>query len=177
MYCSDCHGNDAAASATVAAGPHGSNNKFMLNGANPFWPTKSDGVTLWALNDFTTAAGAPGGLFCANCHPMIAGGVWLNNAHRAHSPSSIGGGDGHVGSTRMPCVTCHGVIPHGAKRSRLIAYSSDPTPYRYAGTGLNTSVIVGFKKATSRTNYADVNCYSLASGCSSNHTNRGGYDQ
>ncbi len=174
MYCSDCHGNDQTVSATVPDGPHGSNRKFMLKGTNQYWPTKSDGTTLWALDDFTTS-GPPLGLFCANCHPMKSGTTWQNNVHMEHARSSLGGG-GQLGTTRVPCVTCHVVVPHGSKRGRLIGYSSDIAPYKNPGAGLNTLVLIGFKKAASSTNYGMSDCYSTQSNCNA-HTNAGGYDQ
>lgn len=174
MYCSDCHGNDQTVSTTIPDGPHGSTQKFMLKGTNQFWPTKSDGVTLWALNDFTTT-GPPVGLFCVNCHPMKSGATWQNNVHREHAPSGINGG-GQLGSTRAPCVMCHLAVPHGSKRGRLIGYTNDVAPRKYSGTGLNTLVLLGFKKATGPNNYNKSNCYSTQSGCTT-HWNQGGYDQ
>lgn len=173
MYCSDCHGNDQPVSTTVPDGPHGSIRKFMLKGTNQYWPTRSDGITLWALNDFTTT-GPPTGLFCVNCHPMKSGSTWQNNVHMEHAPSSINGG-GQAGSTVVPCVSCHLAVPHGSKRGRLIGYTSDVSPRKYSGTGLNTLVLLGYKKAAGPSSYSKSNCYSTYSSCNA-HSNAGGYD-
>ncbi|MBI5193521.1 MAG: cytochrome C, partial [Nitrospirae bacterium] len=138
MYCSDCHGTDAEAS-TDPKGPHGSSYKYMLKGTGKYWPTKSDGSTLWRLN---TTDAQNTDLFCKNCHP-IYDGSWKNNAHSG------------MASRNPYCVNCHVAVPHGSKRSRLIGYNSDPAPYDYNNSYLG---ITGFKKAGSPTGYAQSNC-------------------
>ncbi len=139
MYCSDCHGADDEASGG-AKGPHGSNKKFMLKGPAKYWPTKSDGSTLWDLGDFGSAeAGAD--LFCTNCHQNDR----VNNVHQQYRSR---------GGHEFTCVTCHVAVSHGSKRSRLIGYASDPEPYNYNGNSLK---ITGFKKAAGPTGYGS-NC-------------------
>ncbi len=139
MYCSDCHGADDEASGG-AKGPHGSIRKFMLKGTAKYWPTKSDGVTLWDLGDFGSAeAGAD--LFCTNCHQNDR----VNNVHQQYKAK---------GGHEYTCVTCHVAVSHGSKRSRLIGYASDPAPYNYNGNSLK---ITGFKKAAGPTDYGS-NC-------------------
>jgi hypothetical protein len=166
MYCSDCHGADSETSGDPK-GPHGANVKYMLKGTGKYWPTKSDGTTLWRLNS-TDAQNSQ--LFCRNCHP-----VW--NTNNVHSKSdhnnksyTIGGQSG----TGIPCVGCHVAVPHGYKRSRLIGYNNadTPSPYNYGG---NTLQMTGFKKTTP-TGYNKDYCYSTATGCSSKHPDKGGYD-
>jgi hypothetical protein len=78
----------------------------------------------------------------------------------------------------IPCVSCHLVIPHGGKRSRLIAYgygsaSPDVQPYII---NQNTALVKGFKKTTPLA-YQPRNCYSTYSACHPHSTNYGGYDQ
>jgi predicted CXXCH cytochrome family protein len=142
MYCSDCHGADNEDSG--AKGPHGSSAKFMLKGAGKYWPTKSNGTTLWSLN---TTDAQDVNLFCKNCHP-IYGPDWKNNVHGAGSHQDL------------TCVTCHTAVPHGASAGRLIAYEGDPAPYNYMGTSLK---ITSFTKTTPL-NYTKANC-TTAVGC------------
>ncbi len=149
MYCSDCHGNDQPTSSTVPQGPHGSNYKYMLTGTAKYWPTNASGV-LWSLYDIKyNRNNWQNDLFCVNCHPIYSGGSFKNSVHSkgAHQSSSV------------KCITCHVVIPHGSKRSRLIGYASDPYPYNYNGTGTyNKLVITGFRKASGPFNYSFSNC-------------------
>jgi len=148
MYCSDCHGADDE-DAGGARGPHGSNREFMLKGPAKYWPTKSDGVTLWTLSDLG-GSDAGSNLFCTNCHPND------RNQNNVHSVSN---------HSNLYCVTCHIAVPHGSKRSRLIAYSSDPAPYDYSD---NTVEITQFKKASGPTGYTAGNCQA---GCHTVHSN------
>lgn len=134
MWCCDCHGNDAAS----PVGPHGSNAKFMLKGTGKYWPTKSDGTTLWKLN---TTDAQNSDLFCKNCHPIYSSG-WMNNVH-SHNK--------HSGSE---CVECHVAVPHGSAHSRLIAYSTDPAPYDYNNS---YAKITSYTKR-SRTSYSKNDC-------------------
>ncbi|MBI2787388.1 MAG: hypothetical protein HYX59_01785 [Elusimicrobia bacterium] len=168
MTCSDCHGSDTT---TDPKGPHGSASQYMLKGPNRYWPKNAAGV-LWTLADVASTTNQNSwttNLFCVNCHPMKTsptGSTWLNNVHSRsnHRTSAIA------------CVACHTVIPHGAKRSRLIGYVSEPAPYNYSGAGtFQKSVILGFKKASTPTGYSENNCYSTVSGCTT-HSNAGGYD-
>ncbi len=144
MYCSDCHGADNE-TAGDPKGPHGANVKYMLKGTNKYWPTKSDYATMWTLNDVRSGGGS--GLFCLNCHPIYGGGAYSGFFNYVHSRSD------HY---NYSCVTCHIVIPHGGKRSRLIGYNNadTPSPYNYGGNSLR---ITQFKK-TSPGSYAKSNC-------------------
>jgi len=154
MYCSDCHGNDSPVSATEADGPHGSNRRFMLKGspATPsaqYWPTNASGV-LWSLYDVKNNRNNwQTDLFCVNCHPIYSGGSFKNNVHAKGQ---------HQGSS-VKCITCHVVVPHGSKRSRLIGYASEPAPYNYSGAGTyDKLVIIGFRKASDPNGYSRSNC-------------------
>ncbi len=137
MMCSDCHGNDAASPAVQ--GPHGSAGQFMLRGSNAAnWPN----VTL--ANRGTS--------WCANCHPL---GTSTNNVHT----------DGnHTGSTIL-CYSCHIVVPHGGRMSRLIG-DRDTMPARYAyGNTLTNMQIQSFNKTTA-TGYNTGNCQAA---CTTTH--------
>lgn len=149
MYCSDCHGADQPASSTVPQGPHGSDYRFMLTGTGKYWPENASG-TLWSLNDVRRDFNNwQSDLFCANCHPMKVGSQMINEVHQR----------GPHTRPEVKCVTCHVVVPHGSKRSRLIGYASDPAPYNYLGTGTyDRLVIQGFRKAPGPNSYSDNNC-------------------
>lgn len=164
MYCSDCHASDLT---TDPKGPHGSAGAHVMAGPNVYWPANASSVLYTLGNNDPTDAGLAG-LSCRNCHPLRAASsnTWYNNAHQEHSGPQIG---------NVPCVACHVVIPHGAQRSRLIGYASEPSPYDYGGTGLNHLLLSGFKKAASPTGYITDDCYSTDGSCST-HSNKGGYD-
>ena len=149
MYCSDCHGPDQAVSPSVPAGPHGSTFKFMLTGRGKYWPQNAMGE-LWSLDDINKNLNNwQNDLFCANCHPMVAGNKYLNNVHEKNQHTK----------TEVKCVTCHVVVPHGSKRSRLIGYASDVAPYNFLGIGqYDRLVIEGFSKAPDPLNYDRSNC-------------------
>jgi hypothetical protein len=153
MYCSDCHGADDE--ATSAKGPHGSSRKYMLKGTGQYWPTNSSGTLWdWGIMDDN--------LFCRNCHPLTGSSdTFADHDRAAHD---------------KPCVMCHVAVPHGSKRSRLIGYVSDPSPYDYS----NNNGVLGFKKPASWNDYGEDNCYSTHTDCSSKHPDEsvavGGYD-
>lgn len=103
MYCSDCHGSDERASTTVAEGPHGSINPYLLRFSNSTWNMSSP--TLNALTGF-----------CFNCH----------DAARIRSTNNVHGVDEHRAQS---CQSCHVAVPHGLFRPSLIALAKDPAPY------------------------------------------------
>lgn len=143
MYCSDCHGADDE--STSAKGPHGSIRKYMLKGTGQYWPTNSDGTTLWKLS---TTDAANTALFCKNCHPIYSSSSWKNDVH---------GESRHSG---YACVECHVAVPHGSKNSRLIAFSTDPAPYDYNNS---YAKITSYTKRAP-TSYSNSDC---AAACSS----------
>jgi hypothetical protein len=133
MYCSDCHGSDAA-DYSSASGPHASNNRYMLapykKGLNGFcWPKKPDG-SYWTLYN-----GNDPRLFCANCHYINA--------------FSHPQGSEHLNAA---CIDCHVTRPHGTQLYGLIGgliqtyirpasygnyYSSNCTVYGTGATGID----------------------------------------
>lgn len=155
MYCSDCHGNDEQTSAIVPQGPHGADSRFMLTGRGTFWPTNQAGIP-WSLNDLRNNQNSwQTDLFCANCHVLFDGGNFKNNVHA----------ESHHQGAVVRCITCHVAVPHGARRSRLIGYESDPAPYNYMGPGqYDRLVINGFIKANGPFNYREESC-SMQSVC------------
>ena len=63
----------------------------------------------------------------------------------------------------MRCYSCHIIIPHGGRLSRLIA-DNDTMPARYAYGGvLNTNYVQAFRKKTFD-NYNDVDCRAQCDG-------------
>lgn len=149
MYCSDCHGADNEASGDPK-GPHGANVKYMLKGTNKQWPANAAGA-LFTLRNYKTNA-SPDKVMCLNCH---ADTIASNNVHS----------NSHHIATTVYCVSCHVAVPHGSKRSRLIAYNTDLAPYDYNN---NTAILGGFKKAATPTGYTYANCY--VAGCMAHGT-------
>ncbi|MDH5523945.1 MAG: cytochrome c3 family protein [Desulfobulbaceae bacterium] len=154
MYCSDCHGDDTG---YATAGPHGSNNRYMLKGEGASavsWPTKADGVTLWRLSDATSSEASQ--IYCNLCHELDAsGGTWRTwgswGSNGVHAESR------HAG---YYCVNCHVAVPHGWKRKRFIAFSGDDPPYNYNG---NYAKITRYTwKADAR--YSSSDCSATCSG-------------
>ena len=159
MYCSDCHGTDNEASGDPK-GPHGSSYKYMLKGANKYWPVNASGV-LYTLGNNPTNNSHLAGLFCLNCHPVqSATGVSFNNAHDKHDGTEI---------SNVACIRCHILVPHGGKMSRFIGDNDGTMPARYAYLGTITNMYVrSFTKATNPTDttgYGTGNCSSGSSGC------------
>ncbi|MHB1477987.1 MAG: hypothetical protein ACYCXD_10500, partial [Coriobacteriia bacterium] len=112
--CTDCHSN-AQNVATQAAGPHGSSQEWLIDPDYVNWTPDA------YLNN--TAIGMfPENIICAKCHLNI------DDANEVHA--------NHKGSTRGDCQYCHTPVPHGWKRPRLIAYTSDPLPYQAKAEGL-----------------------------------------
>jgi predicted CXXCH cytochrome family protein len=103
MYCTDCHGNDQATSATEPQGPHGSANPSLLRFSDAAWSATGP-----SLN---SSSG-----FCFNCHAASeirqTNGVHSRSAHQS-----------------TPCQSCHVAVPHGLFRPSLIALTKDPMPY------------------------------------------------
>lgn len=165
MYCSDCHGSELSSDPK---GPHGSTGYRLKKGSNVYWPKNSAGA-YYTLGNNNANDSHLAGLFCRNCHPLrsATSNTWNNNPHQEHSGPQIG---------NIACVACHVVVPHGAKRGRLIGYAAEPAPYNAGGAGTYEKLVLsGFKKASSRTGYSKSNCYSTVSGCTT-HNNSGGYD-
>ncbi len=131
MTCSDCH----TYSTTGARGPHGSNVAFMIDPAYPN-PYRNDPAR-GSSNNAQLSSGSPTGMsmsngggraniICEKCHVIYSGGGWAHAAHADHRRGANGG----------YCNFCHSPVPHGWVRPRLLAYRSDPEPYRTIPGGL-----------------------------------------
>ena len=160
MYCSDCHGAENEMGGDPK-GPHGSNLKYLLKGENQYWPKKSDGVTLYTMDDIGT--GGDAGVICKNCHDIA-------HPHDKWRNQMSGRG--------FACVECHLVIPHGSPVSRLLGYNTFPAPYNYGGNMLK---MTGWKKKAydpndvgTRTNAYSPSC---GGGGMCHNSDVGGYDQ
>lgn len=164
MTCSDCHASDVPSDPK---GPHGSAADKLLAGPRRYWPNRASG-TPWTLRDIKDDANNwSSNLFCVNCHPLYTNRNWKNNAHDAHDGRRAGDKD-------IQCIACHVVVPHGAKRSRMIGYASEEAPYNYGGAGTyDRLVIEGFRKASGPNSYSKSNCNSRATGC---HSGSGTFD-
>lgn len=128
MYCSDCHGSDNELGGDPR-GPHGSNLKFILKGANQYWPYNANG-NLYNMDDIGTAGIDPGddGIFCKNCHDIAyPHSIWLQK----------------MAGKKFTCITCHVAVPHGSPVSRLLGYHTFPAPYNYGG---NSLALYGYRK-------------------------------
>jgi hypothetical protein len=152
MYCSDCHGDGVASPA--AQGPHGSAIAHLLKGPNTYWPTNGPNGT-GTLYIIGTGSGQPAestfnGLFCRNCHRISTGAGFFNNVHNEHATAQGGGGAG-------ACISCHTLVPHGGKVSRLMATRTGmPLRYAYQGTLNNVGMTQFIKRAPN--GYAKSDC-------------------
>ncbi len=117
MYCSDCHGNNAAA----PVGPHGSSNRSILTSAYD-----------------PVAVGTVSSELCFDCHDYAtyySGGVAITNTgfrdatRNLHFEHMHSAGFPYQGGVPKRCTGCHLNPPHGSDKAHLIAYSSDPVPY------------------------------------------------
>lgn len=128
----------------------------MLKGPGKYWPKSSTGK-LFSLNDVVNNANNwSAELFCVNCHPLYSGGTWKNVVHEEHQNRTRGP------DNEMSCVYCHVAVPHGSKRSRLIGYNSDPSPYDYND---NRLLVTGFCKGSTPQDYSRQKSCTTVSGC------------
>jgi hypothetical protein len=122
LYCSDCHGSDAA----TARGPHGSQYRYLL---------KQPAV---ASSSRRTMASTE---VCFACHRF---NTYANNNatateksySRFNSPGAEEGHTGHVNDHQYPCYACHG--SHGSTtKPHLIVTGRTPgiTSYTETATG------------------------------------------
>ncbi|WP_297058704.1 hypothetical protein [Thermosulfurimonas sp.] len=165
MYCSDCHGEDAA---TEIKGPHGSDAKFMLVDGRT-WPKKPktsgscDGK-YWTLGDIKSGnCNWQQNLLCAKCHMLYNGNKFFNKVHNDSHHNRHTYTFNGIQYWGVPCVTCHMAVPHGSHASRLIVYRNDPSPYNAEGT---MAVLSGFCKAPDPDRYEAEYCYSTVKACS-----------
>ena len=121
MTCTDCHDGfkdlGTPDPTTLARGPHGSSVEWILDPDYVNWTNTS---TLVAAGNGMS----PNNIICAKCHTNLAS---VNSAHSNHDGRGANGGY---------CRYCHVRIPHGWKRPRMIAYTTDAAPYAAIGKGL-----------------------------------------
>lgn len=121
LVCSDCHGSS---SPTAPAGPHGSDNAFILTGP-------------WSRN---TGTSTPNDL-CFTCHDY---NVYANRANdrapwdartgfsepdRNLHAIMVGGRNRANNDDPITCMDCHVAIPHGYDRDHLLGFTGDGLPY------------------------------------------------
>lgn len=111
VTCSDCH---TSGSMSAAKGPHGSSVQYLLDPAYP-----EDWSSAQLDRDFASGIKNDKPIICSKCHT-------LQNSNSVHNEWGLGGRQPHGYGG---CSGCHIAIPHGWKRPRLLAYSSDPAPY------------------------------------------------
>lgn len=117
------------AAAPAAQGPHGSAFQYMLRGTN---------ATSTGWPNATSVANS----WCANCHNDVVSSVDGNHG-------------GHHGAH---CYTCHIVVPHGGKVSRLIATNLGSMPARYAWNGSLANVGLSSVKKSANNGYSESSC-------------------
>ncbi|MBA4370850.1 MAG: hypothetical protein C0418_04650, partial [Coriobacteriaceae bacterium] len=166
MYCSDCHAQSGAGSF----GPHGSGVKWMLRGPNQAWPyltaaaNGTNATTGWRdLSNEDTNINTGNGLFCNNCHTILA------------APHNTGN---HT-SPAIACVGCHIRVPHGGKVSRLLNACGSNTgignlPLRYTATGDGNYATYMLNQVTkpAADTWGASNCFD-GQGCGDYHTTVG----
>jgi hypothetical protein len=123
MTCTGCHTNDQN-SSTQAKGPHGSSAEWLID------PDYARDFTTVGLYETGVGMGYRSGsstleatdVICAKCHDLYHSGQgeggWSNEPH-ARSSHMIDG------SRQAKCIDCHGAIPHGIGRPRLLGYTTD----------------------------------------------------
>ena len=127
VACNRCH------TYTGAAGPHGATMNVNIDPAYP-----GNYQTAY-LGD---SGSSPTTVICAKCHTNFSG---MNKVH--------GEGD-HQGSSDGKCVNCHAGVPHGWRLPRLLAYTTDPAPYRTVTNGLAAISLSNH----SPSNWSESNC-------------------
>ena len=71
-----------------------------------------------------SVAAAHDKLDCAKCHDT--GTAFLGATNSVHGQSD------HQGPVNGKCINCHVRVPHGWKRPRMLAYTTDAAPYASA---------------------------------------------
>ncbi len=119
MMCSDCH--DTTGTNYIPGAAQGPHGS-----ANPYMLRGPNAANWPVAASFAVS-------WCANCHND---GTFFDGGHTAHR--SVPG-----------CYSCHIVVPHGGKLSRLLADGDSPNmPARYAyNNDTNNVILTGFTKA------------------------------
>ena len=124
MTCTDCHSSGGG-----AAGPHGSNENYML---------KKRFKAVAGASDNTGTTGTQSDL-CFECHDwntysMNGTGTDTNFSR---SMGGMGGGNLHTKTEHgeKGCSMCHAAVVHGFQRKHFIVYETDGPPYYKGPTG------------------------------------------
>jgi hypothetical protein len=131
MYCSDCHGSNVTAGASVipdtgnAWGPHGSSNPFILKGAWNGGASSSSTTLCFKCHSYTLYATEGGG-------SSGFGGSADGNLHSLHAK--------RIGSMR--CNWCHVAVPHGWKNKALLVNINDVGEEAGQGVGSSKEVSI-----------------------------------
>lgn len=133
VTCDKCH------SYSGSTGPHGATMKVNID---PSYPGDYQAAYLGGSSP------TPSNIICAKCHTNFNG---MNQVHAT--------GD-HQDSRNGKCVNCHSQIPHGWRLPRMLAYTTDPAPYRVATNGLQQISL----KSRSASNWSDLDCYAACAG-------------
>ncbi len=133
VTCDKCH------TYTGSTGPHGATMKVNIDPAYP-----GDYQTAY-LGD---SGSSPNTVICAKCHTNFNG---MNEVHNT--------GD-HHGSSDGKCVNCHAGVPHGWRLPRMLAYTTDPAPYRTIANGLAAISLSN----RSPSNWTESNCQAACGG-------------
>jgi len=130
MYCSDCHGNNAAS----PVGPHGSTNPGLLvsNFTDTYSTTLSQiqpasDLCLTTCHDpnvYSTGSASVTGTGFSNTGSVL-------NLHTQHRIKSNVTG---TGAYAYRCVNCHTRVSHGYKNKAMIVLKNDGVPYEAGGT-------------------------------------------
>lgn len=144
VTCDKCHTYNAA----TASGPHGSTVKVNID---PSFPTSYATVYLSRTSNGMSSST----VLCAKCHDLNGTtGTFSNKAHDE--------GD-HQSSSRGKCVNCHARLPHAWRLPRLLAYTTDPAPYRTATNGLTQ---LKLRSHSGPSDWQESDCYA---GCAGDH--------
>jgi hypothetical protein len=152
MQCTDCHAADATG-------------KFDLAGGTS-WPKRPDTGRLWTLRDVGANQGSwQTTLLCARCH-VLRDASWKNNVHGKSDHNAASYVINGNAVTGVPCVSCHSIVPHGQRRSRLIVYDGEVQPWgaRFPD-GRSAAALKGFRKASGPNSYQESSCWTGPSGC------------
>ncbi len=142
VTCNQCH-----SFGTNPAGPHGS--AVTINIDPAFRSVKYSDAVL-----SKSSPGLPSGVICAKCHVLFNGSSWSNEAHKEHDDRGLTKGG--------RCVSCHSSIPHSWRLPRLLAYTTDPAPYRTVSGGTQAIKLRSYTPG----NWSKSDCYAA---CDNHH--------
>lgn len=135
VLCTDCH-----SFGTNPAGPHGASVTVNMD------PSYAGDYSVAYLSSSSVS---PSNVICAKCHTNFGA---MNKVH--------GTGD-HNGSSSGKCVLCHSQVPHGWRLPRLLAYATDPAPYKTITGGLAK---VKLRTHSSTSDWSESDCNASCGG-------------